>query len=341
MKKFKRLFIALLCAALLLPVGVSAAEVYDYYPVPEHRDIVINGCSEEQDWEESLLIKMDTDVAHGKNAIVRVMCDRSYLYLQFYVNDDDRAEYYGMPDGVSFELVEGARSRSFFGAYDGRKLQAESDGFAYAAVNDDFYYVLEFRVAFAKPWKSDGTFSLNVCVNDNVVSGSQVKKNVFKKSMQIRLFLKDPYAQQTTTVKATTTKPPATTKSSETKPPKTTAAVTTKRSSEKTSAKTADSEEATDGTAFADAFEDDALRESGASEAGNDSADALNEAASSSSSSGEAFEVEESFTPGGDNARATQALGTLLSAVLLISGVCAIVRLRRAKNAENSGDENE
>lgn len=113
MKKFKRLFIALLCAALLLPVGVSAAEVYDYYPVPEHRDIVINGCSEEQDWEESLLIKMDTDVAHGKNAIVRVMCDRSYLYLQFYVNDDDRAEYYGMPDGVSFELVEGARSEAF------------------------------------------------------------------------------------------------------------------------------------------------------------------------------------------------------------------------------------
>lgn len=356
MEKCKRLFIAVLTVLLLLPVGVSAAELYDYYPVPERRSIIIDGFSEERDWEDSLLIKMDMDGKIGvqsKNAIIRVLCDRSCLYLQFYVNDNDRAEYNGMPDGVLFELLDGTNSRSFFCAYDGRRMQPEpqpQDGFEYAAVNDDFYYMAEARVAFSKLWKSNGIFNLKVSVNDNFISGSRIKNSAAEKDIQIRLLLKDPSSQQNTTTRPSTTaaavtKPPATTKTpAATRPQKTTDAATKAPPEKTSSAGTASPTAKPDDESV---FEEITFTDDSQSASGQEIQQLQGETA------GDFFYAEaglnednpqadrtaqfvQTIPQNGESTQATQVFGTLAAGILLFLGVCIIVRLRRGKN---NGDE--
>lgn len=335
MKKWKCCLAAVLFLFSLMALAVQAAEIYDYSPVPKSQPVVIDGYSEELVWEESLFLKMDMGNKIGsqsKYAVLRILCDTSHLYLQVFVADDDRADYYGTPDGALIELVEGGQQRLFHAAYDGRNispaLPQQSGGFVYAADNNDCYYLMECQIPFLKEWKTDGTFTLKVTVIDNIVSGGRIQSFRTEKELHLNLFLKAQPVQPPTTA-------PATTQAAEaprTTVPKPNAEKTTapaKNNQSGSKAPTTSFPAPTYPSTFGTSREMQTLAEATASvgQGGEEIVHTQMEFFQAD----DGRQVLQTIPTTPKSTEATQAFGTLAAGLLLFFGVFTLLRLRKGK----------
>lgn len=328
MKKFVSLFFGLIFVLMTMQCA-CAARVYDCRSVPESRSIFIDGYSQESDWEDSLLIKAEMPDGTGavdKYAVIRILCDRSFLYIQLYVIDDDRADFYGQTDCVLLEITRQGSSDSLRFGYDG--AENSINGFEYVSVNSDCYYMTEARIPLLKQLRSNERFSLNFKIIDNFIQNGCVQKLATEKDIQLRIAFNEP-----STTGATTTKVTAATEPTTAKPPKTTAsgkvkttAVKTTKPNDKTTAAVETKAERQTSYSFNSSadVETTALPQSTAEVCTGEQTDDLQQE--------QTLQMAQTYVIQGEDIQTSRFFGALGAGVLLFIGVFIIVLLRRGKN---------